>query len=245
MSEQPHFLATPKGVFLMGLVVGAMAILSLGFVLTASGALSFSRAARPIPAAPSAPTPPAAPSAPAAPTGTPSPVTKADHVRGTGPVTVIEYADYECPFCREFHQTMQQIMTANAGKVRWVFRHFPLTSIHPDAEPAAEAAECAGDQGKFWEMTDAIYANQSAGLSLAQLKTYASQSGVKDLNAWNTCVTTKAHLDLIQSEAQEATSIGAEGTPYSVVLNAKGNSQEIPGALPVSNVQAIIDALSK
>lgn len=229
----------------MGLIVGTMLALSFGFFLTVNGRLAIWRSAptdttvvAPVPSAPVV-------NPKAADIVAPPAITKAYHVIGGGPISVIEYADYACPFSREFHRTMQEIMANNQGKVRWVFRHFPLTSIHPDAESAAEAAECAGDQGKFWEMSDIIFTHQDEGLTLAKLNDYAELSGVKNLKIWNTCVTTKAHADRIQADAQDAEAIGAEGTPYSIVMNDKVISQEVPGALPFSNIQAIIDALSK
>src|SRR5437899_3140658 len=90
------------------------------------------------------------------------PVTEADHVQGddSAPVTLVEYGDYECPHCAHAHGIVQQLQEQYGEQLRFVFRNFPLTEIHPLAEPAAEAAEFAATHGKFWEMHDAIYENQ-------------------------------------------------------------------------------------
>lgn len=93
------------------------------------------------------------------------PVTDADHIRGSSdaPITIIEYSDFQCPFCIRFHPTMLQVMAEYEGRVRWVYRHLPLTAIHPEAEPAALAAECAGELGgndAFWQFADGLFANQ-------------------------------------------------------------------------------------
>ena len=86
-----------------------------------------------------------------------------DHIRGSinAPVTIIEFSDFQCPYCGSFHETMQQVMASYPKDVRWVYRHFPLDGLHPYARQAAEASECAGDQDKFWEYTDGMFSNQS------------------------------------------------------------------------------------
>src|SRR5258707_15531131 len=92
------------------------------------------------------------------------PLTQDDHIRGNpnAPVTLLEYGDYECPFCGMTHSIVHQVMQHFGDQLRFVFRHFPLTQIHPSAEMAAEAAEFAGAHGRFWGMHDAIYENQAA-----------------------------------------------------------------------------------
>ena len=91
-------------------------------------------------------------------------ITKDDHIRGNfdAPVTIVEFSDFECPFCSRFHDTMKQVMEKYPNKVRWVYKHFPLDSIHAEARPAAEASECASEQGKFWEYADELVARQSS-----------------------------------------------------------------------------------
>src|SRR6476469_5138172 len=90
------------------------------------------------------------------------PITQLDHCLGPhdAPVTLVEYGDYECPHCGAAHPIVKMLLRQLGKKVRFVFRHFPLTQVHPNAEPAAESAEFAGAHGKFWEMHDGIYENQ-------------------------------------------------------------------------------------
>ena len=77
------------------------------------------------------------------------------------PITIIEFSDFQCPFCEKFHPTSQQVLQEYGDDVRWVYRHFPLDSIHPRARPSAMASECADEQGKFWEFANTLFANQS------------------------------------------------------------------------------------
>src|SRR5579862_3148561 len=104
------------------------------------------------------------------------PVTAADHSLGPehAPVVLVEYGDFECPLCKQAAPTVRMLLERFAGRVRLVFRHFPLEEAHPHALAAAEAAECAGGQGKFWEMHDLLFAHQEH-LKLAHLHSYAEQ----------------------------------------------------------------------
>ncbi len=101
------------------------------------------------------------------------PVTDQDHIRGAAnaKVTVLEYSDFECPFCKSFHPTLQKLLNEYPNDVRWVYRHSPLVQLHSKAPKEAEATECAGEQGKFWEMTDKIFevTPSNNGLNLADL----------------------------------------------------------------------------
>jgi protein-disulfide isomerase len=105
------------------------------------------------------------------------PVSERDHVLGpaTAPVTLVEYGDYECPFCRAAHASVEQVRQVMGNDLRFVFRHFPLSQIHPHAYQAAEAAEAAGAQGRFWEMHHLLFANQDR-LGLRDLIGYAAPS---------------------------------------------------------------------
>src|SRR5258708_6530738 len=107
------------------------------------------------------------------------PVSERDHILGpsTAPVTLVEYGDFECPYCREAHYVILDILTQVGDDLRYVFRNFPLVEIHPHAEQAAEAAEAAGDQGKYWEMHHQLFENQPA-LDLPDLITYAQALGL-------------------------------------------------------------------
>src|SRR5690348_11065795 len=98
-----------------------------------------------------------------------------DHIRGAvdAPITLLEYGDYECPHCAAAQPVVHRILDEVGDAVRFVFRHFPLTTIHPHAQPAAEAAEAAGSQGRYWQMHDVLFANQR-NLAGPQLVAYAS-----------------------------------------------------------------------
>ena len=109
------------------------------------------------------------------------PVSDRDHTIGpaTAAVTLVEYGDYECPFCGMAHPTVTAILHRMKGQIRFVFRHFPLSSIHPHAQLAAEAAEASGAQGKFWPMHDTLFTHQNA-LDAPHLIGYASALGLDD-----------------------------------------------------------------
>lgn len=165
-----------------------------------------------------------------------------DHIRGNknAEITIIEYSDFECPFCGSFHPTMQQVMSNYEGKVRWVYRHFPL-SFHPSALPAANAAECASEQGKFWEFADAMFANQES-LSDSYYKQLATENKL-NVSKWEDCYKANKFNDKIQTQSQEGANAGVSGTPGSFIIDKDGNAIPIKGALPYSSVSAAIDQL--
>ncbi len=177
------------------------------------------------------------------PTSVPA-VSDDDHVRGNknAEITIIEYSDFECPFCGNFHPTMQQVMTNYEGKVRWVLRHFPL-SFHPSALPAANAAECASEQGKFWEFADALFANQ-ASLSDNYYKQLATEQKL-NVSKWEECYKSSKYDGKIQQQSQQGANAGVSGTPGSFIVDKDGNAIPIKGALPYSSVSAAIDQLLK
>ncbi|MBI2475002.1 DsbA family protein [Candidatus Uhrbacteria bacterium] len=165
-----------------------------------------------------------------------------DHIRGdkNSPITVVEYSDFECPFCGRFHPTMQQVMTDYSGKVRWIYRHYPL-SFHPDALPAANAAECASEQNKFWEYADKLFANQDS-LGDDFYKQTATELGL-NVSQWQTCFDNSKYSDKIETQYQGGVSSGVTGTPGSFIIDQDGNAIPIKGALPYSSVSAAIDQL--
>lgn len=169
-------------------------------------------------------------------------VTDDDHIRGdkNAEITVIEYSDFECPFCSRFHPTMQQVMTDYSGKVRWVYRHFPL-SFHPEALPAANASECAAEQNKFWEYADKLFENQDS-LSSDYYKKLATELGL-NVNQWQGCFDGSKYADKIESQSAGGASAGVTGTPGSFIVDQDGNAIPIKGALPYSSVAAAIDQL--
>src|SRR5512138_3617592 len=119
------------------------------------------------------------------------------------PITLVEFADYQCPFCRAWEQeTYQPLLAAYPGKIRIVYRDFPLTSIHPNAMPAAEAGQCADEQGKFWEYHDKLFSGES--LSDDIYKQYAQELGL-DMVKFNDCLSTHKFAQQIQDDSNFAT----------------------------------------
>jgi protein-disulfide isomerase len=154
------------------------------------------------------------------------------------PVTLFEFSDYQCPFCgRYFTQTYPQIEEnyVKTGKVKIVFKDFPLDSIHPEATPAALAARCAGDQGKYWEMHDILFTNQ-ATLSNSAYKQWAVQLDL-DAEEFNTCLDTRKHLSAVRSNLAEGQQAGIQGTPGFII-----NGQLISGAQPFPVFQQAIES---
>lgn len=182
-------------------------------------------------------------------------VTTDDHIRGipTAKVTIIEFSDLECPFCKMFHATMQQVMNnyGKKGDVAWVYRHFPL-NIHPKAQKEAEAAECVFAQGgdvAFWKFIDGVFAITPSNNQLdpAKLPTIAGSVGV-DVDQFNTCLSSGATAAKITNNYQDGLRVGIgsvpdSGTPYSIIIDKKGNKIPISGAQPYEVVSQLIDAI--
>jgi len=141
------------------------------------------------------------------------PVGPADHVLGPphAPVTVVEYGDLECPNCRQAVSAVKLLLTRFENRVRFVFRHFPLEGVHPHAELAAEAAECAGEQGKFWEMHDLLFDNQNR-LKLAQLRGYA-ESLQLDMARFDAELGDHVYLQRVREHLQSGNDSGVRATP--------------------------------
>lgn len=172
-------------------------------------------------------------------------VTADDHIRGAqnAKVTVIEYVDLECPFCKRFHPTMQQLIQEYPNDVRWVYRHFPLAQLHSKATKQAEATECAGEQGKFWEMTDKIFevTPSNDGLDMSTLPDLARQVGVSNIQQFQSCLDSGKYADHIAADLADAEAAGGRGTPYSVVIAPSGEKFPINGAQPYVSVKQVVD----
>jgi len=179
------------------------------------------------------------------------PVTSSDHIRGNpnAPIVIVEYTDLECPYCKAFHATMQQVMTdyGASGKVAWVIRDFPITSLHPKAENEAIAAECAvsvGGSEKYWEFVDQVFAitPSNNGLDPAELPIIAGKIGL-DVNAFNTCLTSQQTKAVVDADYASGVKAGVSGTPTSFVITKNGVQTTIPGAQQYSYVKSIIDTI--
>ncbi len=160
---------------------------------------------------------------------------------GTDPeVTIVEFSDYECPFCSRLHPTLKQLVEEFDGAVAWEYRHLPLVS-HPNAREAALAAECVGElagNDAFWEFTDYLFANQRS-LSPRTYEAGASAVGILP-EALNECTERPDIAERVLEDERTATILGAGGTPYSVILYADGSTRGVPGALPYNQFKALI-----
>lgn len=181
------------------------------------------------------------------------PVDQSDHVQGdpNAAVRLIEYSDFECPFCKSFHPTMQQIMEeyGKDGKVAWVYRHFPLDSIHSKARKEAQASECAAELGgnkAFWNFANNLFevAPSNNNLDLAILPDIAQGIGL-DRAKFEACLSGDErggkYADHIEADFQNAVAAGGTGTPFTVVVAANGKTFPINGAMPFAAVKEIVD----
>ena len=150
------------------------------------------------------------------------------------PITIVEFSDFQCPYCSRAEETVGKVMKAYDGKVRVVFRDFPLP-IHPQAVKAAEAAHCAGDQGKYWEMHEKLFANQKA-LEPAALKGYAKDIGL-DQAKFDKCLDSGDKTKIVETNRKAGEKVGVTGTPAFFV-----NGVQLTGAQPFEEFKTIIDS---
>jgi protein-disulfide isomerase len=179
------------------------------------------------------------------------PVSASDHILGSAnaELTIVEYSDTECPFCKVFHNTMKEVMRSYPGQVAWVYRQLPIPQLHARALKEAEATECAAELGgnaTFWKYLDMVFekTNSNDSLDPAELPKIAQAVGL-DVIAFNTCLSSGRHAEKIQESIAEATKAGARGTPYSVILSKDGTKTVINGAEPFDMVKAKLDSLLK
>lgn len=180
------------------------------------------------------------------------PVDNTDHVRGNpnAPIMIVEYSDYECPFCKQFHETLNQIMLdyGTDGKVAWVYRQFPLVQLHPNAPKVAEASECVAELGgndAFWKFSDLWFKNKplNSGGDMSKLPEYAVTAGA-DKTAFETCLSSGKMGEKVTASVNEALKTGGRGTPNSIVI--VGDQQlVINGAQPYDVVKQMIGNLVK
>ncbi len=160
------------------------------------------------------------------------------------PVTVVEFTDYQCPFCLRFTKTTFPLLKSkyiDTGKVRWVALNLPL-AFHKDATKAAQAAHCAGEQGKFWEMRDVLFQNPQK-LNVTFLPAHAATLNL-DIEAFNACLQSTRHLDVIAKEAKDAQSVRLTGTPSFIIGKTTSDVISGPvviGAQPMNQFDAAIN----
>lgn len=160
------------------------------------------------------------------------PVTEADHIRGNpnAPIMIVEYSDYDCPFCQRFHEYMNQAMAEYGaeGKIAWVYRHSPLPSLHVNAPKIAEAAECVAElagNDAFWKFSDLVFTRTiNTPTNMLSLPTFAEQAGA-DVEAYKTCVESGKYTAAIQEDMELARKAGVTGTPHSYLI---AGDQKVP-----------------
>ncbi|MBI3963688.1 MAG: DsbA family protein [Candidatus Kerfeldbacteria bacterium] len=150
-------------------------------------------------------------------------------------LTIVAFEDFECPFSGEVFPTLRQVMVEHADDVLFVYRDFPITDVHPDAQRAAEAAQCALLQGKFWEYHDRLFQHQNA-LSSDDLVTYAEQVGL-DLVDFATCLDRGQTRATVLQDFDDGVALGVRGTPTFFF-----NGQKVEGSLPRDAFEEIISA---
>ncbi len=226
MVETSKQMSVPVAIIIAGLLV--------------AGAVYFSKVGpKELPVV-AVPTPVAAPTPPSASLAI-APITEKDHIRGNSnaPITIVEYSDFECPFCKVFHKSMVEVMKNYPNDVRWVYRHAPLKQNSP---AWANASECAAAQGKFWEFTGVIFANtpNNDGLDLAKLSDYAKQSGVSDVATFQKCVDENQFKEKVDAQLQDGIQAGLQGTPFNMIIKSDGTKTQLGGGVPYEQLKAII-----
>ena len=169
------------------------------------------------------------------------PVVAGEHIRGSEnpSVYLIEYSDYECPYCSNFHLTAKRVIE-EYPEVAWVYRHFPLDQLHQTARLAAEASECIteiGGNDAFWAFSDLIYEDQSRANDLVSL---ALEVGV-DESSFNSCLESGRYADMVEDQYQRGIDTGIRGTPGNIILNNKGEAWLVPGAYPFDQLKVMIE----
>jgi len=178
-------------------------------------------------------------------------------VRGSGDIVLVEYSDTECPYCKRFHTTLQDMLKKYDGKVKWVYKHMPLEGLHQKAKNESIAVECASEQGKFWEYIDEVYAQTPSndGLDVSALYTIADKVQV-DRSKFDDCLKNEKTKARVEADIAEGEKLGINGTPTSYIADKDGNliekiadSRGISGAFPLTggtiNLSTFIDKYVK
>lgn len=176
------------------------------------------------------------------------PISREDHIRGNpdAVLKIVEYSDTECPFCKQFHSTLQRVVDeyGPSGTVAWVYRHFPLDGLHPNARAQAEATECAADiggQNAFWAFLDRLMTSpQNTPITASALPGIAGDVGL-DVEDFNACMQAKKYAGKVQSHVENAVATGGEGTPWNIIVTASGKKIPVSGALPYEMLKQMID----
>jgi protein-disulfide isomerase len=179
------------------------------------------------------------------------PITSEDKILGNpnADVIIVEYSDFECPYCKLYHSTMQDVMYeyGRNGKVAWIFRHFPLESIHKNAKGAAIASECVyrlGGNEKFWSYSDTLFASSTEILSKDNLEKIATDMGLEK-EKYNACINSPEIMAKINTDIADGKLIYENdpnfGTPYSFIITKTGIQTKVIGAQPLSKMKELIN----
>jgi protein-disulfide isomerase len=168
---------------------------------------------------------------------------KDDHVKGNrnAKVTMVEFSDFECPFCARIHPSLSRILEER-DDVNWVYRHFPLSSIHSRALGSAIASECIADlagNDAFWQFVDNVFSEENQ-LGTVFYNSQAENFGI-NISDFETCINSKEISDKVTEDLNEVIVSGGTGTPYVVIITASGDLRPFSGALPYESILALID----
>jgi protein-disulfide isomerase len=252
LADKDGTITVSKDMFYGIIIVVLAGLLLLSIMTQGFGVVKPPAAQQPTaPTAPTAPTQPTAPTAPTQPTAPSAPqslqVTYGDYPalgQDSAPVAWVEFSDFQCPFCERLYSDAEAQVTTNyinSGKVKLYYRDFPL-SFHPNADPAANAARCADEQDKFWEMHDLLFSNQSGWTGLSDagptFKAYAAALGL-DSTQFDSCYDAKKYESAIQADEQVGSGYGVQGTPsnFLVIPKSKISQADISGAVDSLNSQ--------
>lgn len=175
-----------------------------------------------------------------------------DHIRGNrdAKVTIVEYSDFECPFCKAFHPTLQRAMQEYRNDIAWVYRHFPLDALHSKARKEAIASECAAELGgndAFWKFTDRFFeltpSNDQTNIETV-LPQIAKEIGL-DQAKFLSCLESGKYDAHVETDVQNAVATGGSGTPWSIVVAPNGKKYPLSGAQPYESVKQLIDLALK
>jgi len=239
-TQASFFDGGAKTLFYTGLAIGVAGTLVVVLAYMLFGGAKFATSAKTVVQQPSTAVAPDAGNA-LPPAGPVAAVDPGEHIRGSADatVTMIEYSDFECPYCNRHAPSLAQALKEFPNDVRLVYRHYPLSAIHPDAEKAAEASECVTDQGGndgFWDFHDRVFAAQDAGLSTDVFKKIAGDMGL-DQKKFDSCLDSGEKASVVASFTASGNDAGVQGTPATFI-----NGSLISGAVPYATLKAALQA---
>jgi protein-disulfide isomerase len=179
------------------------------------------------------------------------PIDATDHTRGvaTAPMKMIEYSDLQCPFCKMLHASLKEITPEyiDNGRLQFVYRHFPLVSIHENAKDLSIASECVfklGGEEAFWKTVDGIFGDTAEKYDMAKLSALAKDSGVNQ-RQYNTCFYLRQTAPLIDASMKEGADLEIKGTPFAVVISPKGKTFALERAYSADELRGIFNAIER